>query len=158
MKPISPFYYPKLGPFIKMPLSNPNESYSVLLTHPVAIRLCTGVPTPPYSIRLRHRRCAVGGMSRLAAATLRRGFAASRDLYSSRMSSFAPAYPRLFSADASGEASAASSTAADSQDDSFLKASNEGNSGTLVVVVSFPRVLSVYLFVGLRFNKVLVLP
>ncbi|TVU47485.1 hypothetical protein EJB05_07088 [Eragrostis curvula] len=64
-------------------------------------------------------------MSRLAAAVLRRGVAASRDLSSSRLSSFAPAYPRLFSADASGEASAAAA-AADSKDDSFLKASDEG--------------------------------
>ncbi|KAK3151261.1 hypothetical protein QOZ80_3AG0243710 [Eleusine coracana subsp. coracana] len=65
-------------------------------------------------------------MSRFAAAFLRRGVSASRDLYSSRLSSFAPAYPRLFSADASGEASAAASAAADSQEDSFLKASDEG--------------------------------
>nr|AQZ41243.1 stress-associated protein [Aeluropus littoralis] len=65
-------------------------------------------------------------MSRLATVALPRGVAATRDLYSWRLSSFAPAFPRLFSADASGEASAATSAAAGSQEDSFLKASDEG--------------------------------
>nr|CAB3496288.1 unnamed protein product [Digitaria exilis] len=61
-------------------------------------------------------------MSRLAAAALRRGVAASRGHTSSRLTSSMPASVRLFSADASGETTA---TAADSQDDSFLKSSNE---------------------------------
>ncbi|KAL6649711.1 hypothetical protein ACP70R_013935 [Stipagrostis hirtigluma subsp. patula] len=64
-------------------------------------------------------------MSSLAAAALRRGVAASRAPSSSRLAAFAPAPIRLFSADATGEA-AATATAADSQDDSFLKASREG--------------------------------
>ncbi|KAF8718687.1 hypothetical protein HU200_024987 [Digitaria exilis] len=62
-------------------------------------------------------------MSRLAAAALRRGVAASRGHTSSRLTSSMPASVRLFSADASGETTA---TAADSQDDSFLESSNEG--------------------------------
>ncbi|PUZ41612.1 hypothetical protein GQ55_9G518400 [Panicum hallii var. hallii] len=63
-------------------------------------------------------------MSRLAAAALRRGVAASRDpSSSSRLAASAPGSARLFSADASGEAAAAG---ADSQNDPFLKASSEG--------------------------------
>ncbi|CAN6284683.1 unnamed protein product, partial [Urochloa humidicola] len=69
------------------------------------------------------RRRAAGNMSRLAAAALRRGVAASRDPSSSRLAASAPASARLFSADASGEAAAA---ATESQNDPFLKASNEG--------------------------------
>ncbi|KAL6907666.1 hypothetical protein ACP4OV_002705 [Aristida adscensionis] len=65
-------------------------------------------------------------MSRLAAAALRRGVAASRAPNSSSLvAPFAPVSARLFSADASGEA-AAGAGAADSQEDSFLKASREG--------------------------------
>nr|ACG37801.1 hypothetical protein [Zea mays] len=62
-------------------------------------------------------------MSRLAAAALRRVVTASRDTTSSRFAVSAPVSARLFSADASGEAAA---TAAESQDDSFFKASREG--------------------------------
>ncbi|XP_062215992.1 uncharacterized protein LOC133916367 [Phragmites australis] len=63
-------------------------------------------------------------MSRLGAAALRRGVAAYTVPSASRLAAFVLASPRLFSADASGEAAAAA--AADSQDDSFLKASREG--------------------------------
>jgi hypothetical protein len=78
-------------------------------------------------------------MSRLAAAALRRGVAASRDpSSSSRLAASAPGSARLFSADASGEAAAAG---ADSQNDPFLKASSEGG---LVLLVVLP---SIYLFV-----------
>ncbi|CAD6210693.1 unnamed protein product [Miscanthus lutarioriparius] len=62
-------------------------------------------------------------MSRLAAAALRRGVTTSTDLSSSLLAVSPPVSARLFSADASGEATA---TAAESQDDSFLKASREG--------------------------------
>jgi len=62
-------------------------------------------------------------MSRLAAAALRRGVAASRDPSSSLLAASAPGSARLFSADASGEAAA---SGADSQNDPFLKASSEG--------------------------------
>ncbi|RCV45347.1 hypothetical protein SEVIR_9G450800v4 [Setaria viridis] len=62
-------------------------------------------------------------MSRLAAAALRRSVVASRDPFSSLLAATAPASARLFSADASGEVAA---SAADSQNDPFLKSSSEG--------------------------------
>ncbi|KAG2541622.1 uncharacterized protein LOC120690269 [Panicum virgatum] len=62
-------------------------------------------------------------MSRLAAAALRRGVAASRDPSSSPLAASALGSARLFSADASGEAAGAG---ADSQSDPFLKESSEG--------------------------------
>lgn len=101
-------------------------------------------------------RRAAGDMSRLAAAALRRGVTASRDPSSSLLAVSPPVSARLFSADASGEAAA---TAAESQDDSFLKASREGNS-VILVLLPFPvpiRVSSVacqfaWFWVGLGFN------
>ncbi|KAL5218824.1 hypothetical protein ABZP36_019508 [Zizania latifolia] len=64
-------------------------------------------------------------MSRLAAAALRRAAAAASGVPppSSRSAAFAPVAPRLFSADASGEATRA---AEGSQGDSFFKPSDEG--------------------------------
>jgi hypothetical protein len=73
-------------------------------------------------------------MSRLAAAALRCVVTASRDTSSSRFAVSAPVSARLFSADASGEAAA---TAAESQDDSFFKASREGSS-VILVLLYFP--------------------
>ena len=75
-------------------------------------------------------RRAAGDMSRLAAAALRRGVTTSRDLSSSLLAVSPPVSARLFSADASGEAAA---TAAESQDDSFLKASREGSTAYILM-------------------------
>jgi hypothetical protein len=71
---------------------------------------------------------------------------------------------RLFSADASGEAAA---TAAESQDDSFLKASREGSSVIFVLVpcplpvpirVSSVACQFVCFWVGLGFNTLMLFP
>ena len=76
-------------------------------------------------------------MSRLAAAALRRGVAASRDPSSSPLAASALGSARLFSADASGEAAGAG---ADSQSDPFLKESSEDSSVILVLLhFSFTR-------------------
>jgi len=106
-------------------------------------------------------RRAAGDMSRLAAAALRRGVTASRDPTSSLLVVSPQVSARLFSADASGEAAA---TVAESQDDSFLKASREGNS-VILVLLPFPlpvpiRVSSVacqfaWFWVGLGFNTLM---
>ncbi|KAG8063812.1 hypothetical protein GUJ93_ZPchr0003g18405 [Zizania palustris] len=71
------------------------------------------------------RRRAAVGMSRLAAAAIRRAAAAASGVPppSSRPTAFAPVAPRLFSADASGEATGA---AEGSQGESFFKPSEEG--------------------------------
>ena len=116
------------------------------------------VRTPPDAIpdSSLFRRRAAGDMSRLAAAALRRGVAASRDPSSSPLAASALGSARLFSADASGEAAGAG---ADSQSDPFLKESSEGSSVILVLLhfhlpvrVSAVSYQFVWFFVGLGFS------
>uniref|UniRef100_A0A0D9VSN6 Uncharacterized protein n=1 Tax=Leersia perrieri TaxID=77586 RepID=A0A0D9VSN6_9ORYZ len=111
------------------PVRSPSRSIRVVLSR-AAPQLQAPNSVVPLLLRRRHRHRTAVGMSRFAAAALRRATATSGiPSSSSRSAAFSPFAPRLFSTEASGEtasAGAGAGAAQGSQDKPLFKPSDEG--------------------------------